>query len=53
MEVVGLSERVETNQNSLEKRTVGERTRQNTKLEDLDGRSRELQSFVGERRARW
>ena len=53
MEDVGLPERAETNQNSSEKRIVEERTGQNTKLEALDGGSRELRSSVGGRRARW
>ena len=53
MEDVGLSERAETNHNSLEKRFAGERTGQNTKLEASSGRSRELRSSVDGRRARW
>ena len=53
MEDVGLLERAETNQNSPEKTTTGERTGQNTKLEASDERYRELRSSVGRRRAKW
>ena len=52
MEDVGLPERAETNQNILEKRTAVERIGQNTKLEDSNGRSRELRRSVDGRRAR-
>ena len=53
MEGVRLPEKAKTNQKSLEKRTTRDKNGQNTKIEASDGRTRELQSFVGKRRARW
>ena len=51
MEDVGLPERAETNQNSPKKRTFGERTGQNTKLEASNRRSKELQTSISGRRS--
>ena len=51
MEDVGLPERAETNQNSPKKRTFGERTGQNTKLEASNRRSKELRTSIGGRRS--
>ena len=53
MEGVGLSKKAKTDHKSQEKSTTGEKNGQNTKMEALDGRTRELQSSVDGRRARW
>ena len=49
MEGVGLSENTKTDQKSPEKRIVGDKNGQNTKMEASDGRTRKLRSFVGGR----
>ena len=48
-----MSEKAKANQISPEKRTVKDKNGQNMKMEALDGRTRELRSSVGGRRARW
>ena len=53
MEGVGLPEKAKTNQKSSEKRTVGDKNGQNTKMEASDGRSKELRSSVEGRQTKW
>ena len=52
MEGAGLPEKAKTDQKSSEKRIAGDENGKNTKMEALDGRTRELRSSVGKRRAR-
>ena len=53
MEGIGLPEKAKIDKKSLEKRTAGDKNRQNTKMEASDGRTRELRSSVGGRRPKW
>ena len=52
MEGVRLSEKAKTDRKSPEKRTIGDKNGQNTKMEASDGRTKELRSSVIGRQAR-
>ena len=52
MEGAGLPKKAKIDKKSSEKRIAGDKNGQNTKMEASDGRTRELRSSVGDRRAR-